>query len=305
MSKSTTRGNPTLDLVRSAPGFGVAGRFLMLVKTYPIPSSSYEELVCCAGLDAETGRWIRMYPVNFRTLGAGAQFRKWQFIEATWSTPRSDRRPESRRVHQDSIRAGSWLDPGDRWRRRRQWLDPIVDESVESLIEEQRLSGRTLGVIRPAAIQRLEIRPAKGWDEAATAGLAQLALDWGDAGNAKADLELIPFDFIYHFTCRGPQCRGHEMEIFDWEAGQAYRQFRRRYGPRGWEAKFRAKWEVDLPSRDLHFVLGTHHKWGNWMIVGVLYPPEIKADERDRRGRRDGVGQQGAMTLPGFGLEAE
>lgn len=277
----------------------------MLVKTYPIPSSSYEEVVCCAGLDAATGRWIRMYPVNFRTLGEAARFRKWQFVEATWSTPRSDSRPESRRVHQDTIKAGDWISTTGRWRRRRQWLDPIVDESVEALIEEQRLSGRSLGVIRPARIDRLEIRQARGWDSPSKAGLAQLALNWGDEAASRADLETIPFDFIYHFTCRQPECKGHAMEVFDWEAGQAYRNFRRRYGESGWEEAFRAKWERDLPAHDLHFILGTHHRWQNWMIVGAIYPPHVEVDERDRRGGGHGVGEEGAMTLPGFGLETE
>lgn len=41
------------------------GRFLIIVKTYPSPSAKYGETVCCAGIDAETGGWIRMFPVNF------------------------------------------------------------------------------------------------------------------------------------------------------------------------------------------------------------------------------------------------
>ena len=116
-----SRTNPSLGLAGKDPRgeFGSPGRFLMLVKTYPIPSSSYDEVVCCAGLDAETRQWVRMYPVNFRTLGADAKFKKWQFIEATWSAPSSDSRPESRRVHQDSIRAGEWLGPSYSWRERR------------------------------------------------------------------------------------------------------------------------------------------------------------------------------------------
>jgi hypothetical protein len=277
----------------------------MLVKTYPIPSSSHDEVVCCAGLDAETRQWVRMYPVNFRTLGASAKFKKWQFIYATWSSPRSDSRPESRRVHQDSIRAGEWLDPSHSWRKRRPWMDGLLDDSVEALVEAQWTTRRSLGMVRPARIDRLEIRPAKGWTDAANANLAQLSLGWGGPTSSPSDLEKIPFDFIYHFTCRDNECRGHEMEIFDWEAGQAYRRFVRRYGKDGWESHFRQKWEVELPSRDLHLILGTHHQWQTWMIVGVLYPPDIEVPKVDRRSRGDRRGEQGTMTLPGFGLEAE
>jgi hypothetical protein len=47
-------------------------RLLVVVKTYPNPSHSYGETVCCAGVDLATGRWVRMYPITFRRLaGSG------------------------------------------------------------------------------------------------------------------------------------------------------------------------------------------------------------------------------------------
>jgi hypothetical protein len=263
-----TLGQQRLDLLRSAPGFGQANRFLMLVKTYPIPSSTYAELVCCAGLEADTGRWIRMYPVNFRSLDEYRRFQKWQFIEATWGPPHRDSRPESRRIHQDSIQPGEFLPAGPGWRDRRRWLDPIVDQSLEELIGEQATTGRSLGVIRPAKVERLIIRKAK-IDPGANAGVQQLALEWTGTATPTRELELIPFDFLYEFTCRDERCKGHRMEVFDWEASEAYRRFRRRYGPGGWEAAFRQKWEIELPAKDLHLVMGPHHKWNRWMIVGL------------------------------------
>ncbi len=42
-------------------------KVLITVKTYPIPSARYDELVCTAGV-TETGDFIRLYPVNFRDL---------------------------------------------------------------------------------------------------------------------------------------------------------------------------------------------------------------------------------------------
>ena len=81
-----TRGAQAgLGLAREPLGTAKPGRFLMLVKTYPSPSTKYGETVCCAGSDVETRDWIRMYPVNFRSLDQYAKFKKWQFIEATWS----------------------------------------------------------------------------------------------------------------------------------------------------------------------------------------------------------------------------
>jgi len=301
----TTAGRHEPTLFRTPTlGLGTASRFLMLVKTYPLPSQSYEETVCCAGVDAATGEWIRMYPVNFRSLAEFARFKKWQFIEATWGLPRNDARPESRRVHQESIAAGEFI-PSSRWPARRRWLDPLVEPSLEALYELQKSDRRSLGVIRPKRIRRLIIRPSKGWDAEARRNVAQLSLDLTGDATPRGALEILPLDFVYEFDCDDSRCRGHEMEIFDWEAGEAYRRFRRRYGLGGWEAKFREKWEVDLPGRDLHLVLGTHHRHGTWMIVGVLYPPLPKVGERDRRDFRNRVGKEGPMTLPWVELEAQ
>lgn len=298
-----------LKLGRRDVEFGKPSRFLMLVKTYPIPSATYEETVCCAGIDAETRAWIRMYPVNFRSLAEYARFKKWQFIEATWVASTRDARPESRRVHQDTIRAGEFLAAGSGWPARRRWLDPLVDSSLESLKTEQIRVGKSLGAIRPKKIRRFIIRNAASWDKAATQGLEQLSMQWTDSATPRGDLERIPFDFLYEFECDDESCQGHSMEIFDWELAQAYRNFRRRYphreGPRGWEAMLRHKYEVELPARDLHLLLGTHHRWQNWLIVGVVAPPHVQVREIQRGGSRHRVGKDGAMTLPWVELEAQ
>ena len=42
-------------------------KILITVKTYPLPSTAYQETVCTAGVK-EDGTWIRLYPVRFRYL---------------------------------------------------------------------------------------------------------------------------------------------------------------------------------------------------------------------------------------------
>ena len=98
----------------------------MLVKTYPAPSKTYGETVCCAGIDRETGKWVRIFPVSFRRLERDVQFRKWQFIRATFSTPRTDARPESIRIHPETIERGAFLPAASGWDRRRAFTDPLV-----------------------------------------------------------------------------------------------------------------------------------------------------------------------------------
>jgi hypothetical protein len=48
-------------------------KVLITVKTYPLPSNKYQELVCTAGV-LEDGRWIRIYPIPFRSLPQNRQF---------------------------------------------------------------------------------------------------------------------------------------------------------------------------------------------------------------------------------------
>ena len=42
-------------------------KVLITVTTYPLPSRSYDELVCTAGI-LENGQWIRIYPVPLQFL---------------------------------------------------------------------------------------------------------------------------------------------------------------------------------------------------------------------------------------------
>jgi hypothetical protein len=278
----------------------------MLVKTYPVPSARYGETVCCAGIDTATGEWRRIYPVNFRALGQADQFKKWQFIRATYSVPRSDNRPESIRVNVDTIEAGETIPPGSGWSRRRTYTDPLVRPSVEALIEANRRDGTSLGIIRPKVIEELLIDRADDWDAASSADYQQLELSWEQQALAKTDLERIPYRFRYRFRCDDTVCgRAHEMVILDWEIGQAYRSWRRQYGEVGWRAKLRQKYLDELPSRELHLVLGTHHVFGSWMVIGVFGIPRPKVSERDRRPASKRLREQAPMALPGFELVAE
>lgn len=69
-------------------------RVLITVKAYPLPSRSYDELVCTAGI-TEEGEWIRIYPVPFRFLRNDNQYKKYQWVELDLKERKSDFRPES------------------------------------------------------------------------------------------------------------------------------------------------------------------------------------------------------------------
>lgn len=55
-------------------------RVLITVKTYPLPSDKYMELVCTAGV-LEDGSFIRLYPVDYRYRPIWQWYKKYQWIE--------------------------------------------------------------------------------------------------------------------------------------------------------------------------------------------------------------------------------
>jgi hypothetical protein len=89
-------------------------------------------------------------------------------------------------------------------------------------------------------------------------------------------LEKIPFKFYYRFRCDEPGCNGHRLSCVDWELGQAYRSWRRKYGPE-WEEKLRLRFEKEMIGRyDTHFFVGTVRVHpASWIIVGLFYPPNL------------------------------
>ncbi len=186
-------------------------RILVVVKTYPNPSRAHGETVCCAGVDLETSRWVRMYPITFRRL-ADNRFRKYQVIECRATRPRNDARPESLRVDQDSIKLiGHVITSSDRWRRRMALL-PAVSGSLEEIKAANGTADVSIGMFRPKAINRLVKEPADPWTEKERAALRQEHLELGDEQSRQlSELEQIPWKFSYQFVCAAASCGEHKL----------------------------------------------------------------------------------------------
>ena len=54
----------------------IQAQVLISVKTCPLPSNKYDELVYTAGFLPD-GQWIRLYPIPFRKLSYEVQFNKY------------------------------------------------------------------------------------------------------------------------------------------------------------------------------------------------------------------------------------
>lgn len=58
-------------------------------------------------------------------------------------------------------------------------------------------------------------------------------------------LERIPYRFYYEFICPDTTCTtAHKMQVLDWELHQSYRKWHAEYGPEGWEAALRNRYET-------------------------------------------------------------
>jgi len=245
---------------------------LVTVKAYPNPSRRHIETVCCAGIDLDTGSWIRLYPIPFRYLDSSQQFSKYDIIEVRCEKAPKDNRVESYRIDQDSIRVLRHIDTKHGWRERRQIILPTASKSLCDL---QGKVGQSvsLGMFKPCKIG-FSWQKAKPENEAKRQACYE-QLSFFD--KRKNTITRVPFDFYYDFQCAGEDtCLGHRLKIIDWELGQAYRNWRgKSASPEQLMEKIRAKWFAEICSEqnDVWFYVGNMHRFRDqFLILGVFYP---------------------------------
>ncbi|MEX2167740.1 MAG: hypothetical protein WD851_00390 [Pirellulales bacterium] len=253
-------------------------KVLITVKTYPIPSSKYDELVCTAGV-TETGDFVRLYPVNFRDLPYAQQYRKYQWIEvAAEKHTGRDSRKESYRP--DSSTLALFGEPiatkrGD-WSERAKFVLAKKSNSLEELIERQATDRTSLGIFKPKKVHDLVIsKDSPEWKPQFLQELRQARI-WEDRITSKEPPRKVPFKFHYDFECDDSRCKRHKMMIEDWEVGALYwKLVDQGTTPDEAARKVRAKFldELCAANKATHFYVGTilaHPK--NWVVIGVFYP---------------------------------
>lgn len=268
-------------------------RILILCKTYPTPSAKHAETSCVAGM-TEDGEMIRLYPVPFRLIDDSHQFKKWQWIRARVEKSRADHRQESHRIFVDTVACeGDPVSPKQEWKLRRSLIASLPVHTDFAEVEKAREGhGETLALLRPARVLGLDITPTERpeWTEEEKAKLLALQLQ-GDLfastqeASSIATLKKLPFDFHYRYECAtsaGPISYRHK--IVDWEAGALFWNVRKAHG-NGWEQPFRQKLEAEFARKDLHFLLGTIHRFPDkWLIVSLIYPPKPQPTEAESQG---------------------
>lgn len=244
-------------------------RVCVLVKAYPQPSQKYQETVCVAAV-TETHELVRLYPIRFRHLPEDRRFDRFDWIEVEMTRERSDPRPESYRVKEDTIRIvrlGSKLSPEE---KAKVWK-PAVISSLEALKEEQKATQRSLGIVRPdpESIRFKHVAIGKANDEEGETSRSVYAQQ---ASLIEQDLNALPepeYVFRYQFTSGGKE---HNMQLHDWEVEATYHAYKRRYGtPAKALEKMVEYFQVRVPKMNPHLIMGNMHKRPyQFIIIGVL-----------------------------------
>lgn len=263
-------------------------RVLITVKAYPLPSRTYDELVCTAGI-TDDGEWIRIYPVPFRFLKDEGRYRKYQWVNINLKKARKDFRPESYSPADTSL--GDMdiietLETSKKWRRRKQFVlekGPKVYTSITELIEDSKEPKNiSLVTFKPAKITGFEFEEEREWSEGLQKNLHQR--DLFDERGGKGDKDIVqklPFKFYYRLEDENG--KSSKMMIEDWEIGALYWNCLKRADGNEEIAlqKVRQKYfDTFTHKNDIYLFLGTtlqyHRRRMNnpFVIIGVFYPPK-------------------------------
>lgn len=270
---------PLSDEIRNA-------HVLITVKTYPIPSSTYGELVCTAGLlDGES--WIRIYPITYRFLQDDQQYPRYGWVELDLVRNRKDFRPESYRpLHgvDEVIRLRDKLGTAQDWAARKSYILKEVFTSMSDLIALAKgPSKKSLATLKPKRIVDFVIEDdEREWKKEWLNKLKQMSLfEPARAGSQQQRvIRKLPYRFSYRFFSDGDN-EPRQMMIEDWEIGALFWNclFQTDGNEEAAKKLVRQKYFDEFVSKkDLYLFVGTTLKYHNvspnpFVIIGVFYPP--------------------------------
>ncbi|MDG1278835.1 MAG: hypothetical protein P8O16_16255 [Algoriphagus sp.] len=263
-------------------------KILLTVTTYPLPSRSYDELVCTAGM-REDGTWIRIYPMPLSYLKGmkstgKVKSRKYTWIELDLVKRSDDFRPESYSPQDyefKDIVIGDTIDTKSNWSARKIICLQNVYTNLTQLIEDSKdPKNISLATFKPTKIKRLIIEKDEAdWKPVWKALQDQMDMFNEPKAEAKEIFPKVPWKFKYEFE--DDEGRVSKLMIEDWEIGQLYWNcLRDADGDQDVALeKVRQQYETNfLENKELYFFLGTTKEWHTrrannpFVIIGVFYP---------------------------------
>lgn len=240
-------------------------KLLILCKTEPTISSKYEELVCVAGI-TEEGEFRRIYPIPWETFFSDndKRFQKKQWIEYELreENPEGDNRPESRKIVNDSIEVKE--------RASYREIRSLLDDNLTNLedLNEKDQQEVSIGVIQPENIDNIyaDENPSH---EKAEEGKKQKTI----GGDEAVRIDVNEVQYHLEFSC----CEGcetdHDMLCEDWEISELHRSLTDNYDSEEAQEKAISKIREVIENKpDTYLLVGTHHQWGTYLIISLIYP---------------------------------
>ncbi|HET6560095.1 MAG TPA: hypothetical protein VFG54_22395 [Prolixibacteraceae bacterium] len=262
-------------------------KVLITVTTYPLPSRSYDELVCTAGI-LEDGNWIRIYPVPLSFLidlkGSGKLNNvKYTWIDINLNKRADDFRPESHSpINYDfkDIVIGETISTDGNWSLRKDFCLKNVYTNKDKLLEDCKAPKNiSLVTFKPTKILGLEIEEDERewkdeWKELRKQGNL-----FETVKTVETLIPKLPYRFYYRFT----DDKGIESKLMieDWEIGALYWNCLRKADGNENIAlrKVREQYEDNfIKNKDIYLFLGTTKEWHRrrsnnpFVIIGVFYP---------------------------------
>jgi len=274
-------------------------KVLLTVTTYPLPSRSYDELVCTAGI-LEDGSWIRIYPMPLsflreQKINGNILVNKYTWIELDLKRrDDTDFRPESHSpvdYEFRDLKILDHLDPKNFWAKRKDYCLRNVYTNLTQLIEDSKApQNKSLATFKPTKIIDFIIEPdEREWKEKWKAQFIQYQLNFDNPEETikRSIPNKVPYRFSYKFI--DDEGRESTLMIEDWEIVQLYWNSLRRSETRSEDeaCKLVKKKYFDtfISRHDVYLFLGSqrtmHIKRAKnpFVIIGVFYPQKDLANE--------------------------
>ncbi|QMU57922.1 MAG: hypothetical protein GKR98_06750 [Boseongicola sp.] len=207
------------------------------------------------------GNWKRLFPIRFRRLQGDQSFKRWDIVEFDYRKHASDHRPESCRVHEESIHiVGRTKKSAEK--------ASLVARALTPSEKYASAEDMSLALIRPknvrfASKKRTDVELNK-MRERFAAQSAQLSLIEEEI----AAYEPCPYEFTMHyFDEDGP----HRKTCSDWETSATFFNHRRKYGEEATLRHLEKTYCHDYVESGLYFAIGNMKKRPKtWQLLGIF-----------------------------------
>lgn len=259
-------------------------KILITVTTYPLPSRSYDELVCTAGF-LEDGTWIRIYPIPLSWLNQikkDVGFKKYTWIELDLKERNDDFRPESHSPLSYNVKIiSSPLDTKNYWRERKKiCLKNVYYNKFKLLEDSKNPKNISLATFKPSKITDFIVeQDERDWKNEWKELRKQTDLFAEIESDPEKLIPKVPYKFSYTFEDN--QGVSSTLMIEDWEIFQLYWNCLKI--TKGDEKKAISLVEKKYfneftKANDIYLFLGTTMQWHRrrapnpFVIIGVFYP---------------------------------